>query len=54
MNNQVKECEKCGSQMKQSGQGARLKPEGESEYDGSLKMFYWCMTEGCENQYKSI
>jgi hypothetical protein len=54
MNNEIRKCEKCGRELKQSGPYAHVKLEGESAHKELDEINFWCTNEDCENFNKNI
>lgn len=47
-------CEKCGSELMQSGPYAHVKPEGEPAHKGLDEINFWCNNEDCKDFNKNI
>lgn len=54
MVNEIKKCEKCGLELRQSDQYAHFKREGKQGAKGPDMVSFTCMNEKCEDFSRNI
>ncbi len=54
MTQEIKKCDECGCELKQSGPYAHKKLEGKPAHKGPDEISFWCTNKNCKNLNKDI